>query len=24
MVKFKSEQTQWYLVDKKGVEVKAF
>lgn len=24
MVKFKSEQTQWYLVDKKGNEVKAF
>lgn len=24
MVKFKSEQTHWYLVDKKGNEVKSF
>jgi hypothetical protein len=24
MVKFKSEQTQWYLVDKNGIEIKAF
>jgi hypothetical protein len=24
MVKSKSEQKQWYLVDKKGIEVKAF
>jgi len=24
MVKFKTEQTQWYLVDKNGSEVKAF
>ena len=24
MVKFKSEQTQWYLIDKKGNEVKTF